>query len=74
MEKGLFIALAWEIKMSSSKYQVITNEDGFKAIAFSGSSLGKAKLFFFEDILYAGSMEYKGERYDLNGEIVHQIY
>lgn len=74
MEKDLFIALAWEIKESSPNRQVVTHDEDFKTITFSGSPLGKAKLFFFDDTLYAGIMEYRGEGYDLNGEVVRQIY
>lgn len=74
MEKGLFIALAWEIKESSTIRKAILSEDGFKVISFSGSPLGWAKLFFFEDIIYSGKMEYKGEGYELNGNMADRIY
>lgn len=74
MEKNLLIALTQEICTTSPEINIILDENNSKIIVYSGSPLGKAKLFFFNDFLYAGIIEYKSERYVLTSEIVHQIY
>lgn len=74
MEKDLLIAFTQEICITSPEIDIIIDESDSKTIIYSDSPLGKAKLFFFNDFLYAGIIDYKGEGYILTGEIVHQIY